>query len=86
MGAATWITCPRGTWSRVFQGPAPWGFVYLWSASPPANVSYREYSAGLPFYYAGSLTVQMKTTVVVGPSPYVEIWVNPAATGNFRVT
>jgi hypothetical protein len=82
----SWTYCRPGVFTRVYGGPSPWGFVYVWAASPPAQVTYREYSSSPPFYLEEGLTVGQKTTLVVGPTPYLEIQINPRGPGYFRVT
>jgi hypothetical protein len=86
---ATWIQCSPGVYTKVFQGPALFGFVYLWTTVVPINVSYRIYSSGIPFYFQNTMDLtNAQTTIVCGPSPYIELYVNPnnAVTANFRGT
>lgn len=84
---AVWTFCPAGSWTRIYQSISPFAFVYVWAQTPPASVSYRYYSASPPFYWTGEMVVQEKSTLWVGtPTPYIEVWINPQSSGNFRVT
>jgi hypothetical protein len=65
---------------------APFGFVYVWNEGSAQSIRYREYSASPPFYLENSVNFGYKTTLVVGPTPYVELWVNPSRSTTMRVT
>lgn len=72
------VSCPAGVWTRVYQWSAVFGLVYVsvkGRASPA--MKYREYSASPPFYLEGNATFTSQTPLVVGPTPYLELWVNP---------
>ena len=81
-----WVSCPAGAWTRICQTPAPFGFVYVSSNSGVVGARYREYSAALPFYLENSAQFGSYTPLVVGPTPYVELWVNPSTSAVMRVT
>ena len=58
------------------------------ASTPPAQISYRQYSAGVPPYLESEVTVGefgAGTDIFIGLTPYAEIWINPASTGSFRV-
>jgi len=82
----SWVSCPAGSWTRICQWPAPFGFVYVSTNGGVASARYREYSAALPFYLEGSAQFGSFTPLVVGPTPYVELWVNPFTSTVLRVT
>ena len=84
--SAQWISCPAGVWTRICQTPAPFGFVYVSTNGPSPVVRYHEYSASAPFYLEGSAQFASFTPLVVGPTPYVELWVNPPVSTLMRVT
>jgi hypothetical protein len=85
--STTWVSCSTGGFTRVYQSASPFGFVYLWAQSGgPVPVTYREYSSSPPFFLESSITVTTKTTLVVGPTPYIELWIKPTRSGFFRVT
>jgi hypothetical protein len=81
-----WVSCPAGAWTRIAQTPAPFGFVYVSTNSGVVGTRYREYSAALPFYLENSAQFGSFTPLVVGPTPYVELWVNPSVSTLMRVT
>lgn len=84
--ASSWVNCPSGGFTRIYASPSPFGFVYVWAQNPPANVQYQIYNSSPPFYLSGTMTVQAQSTLFVGPTLYVEIWINPQVAGTFRVT
>lgn len=72
------VTCPAGVWTRVYQWSAVFGLVYVSvKGTPSPAMKYREYSSSPPFFVEATATFTSQTPLVVGPSPYVEIWVNP---------
>ena len=81
------IACPAGIWTRIYQFSATFGVVYISVKGPPSpDMSCREYSAALPFYMEGTFTFGSSSTpLVVGPSPYVELWVNPRVSTSIHV-
>jgi hypothetical protein len=83
---AQWVSCPAGSWTRICQTHAPWGFVYVSTNGPAPVVRYREYSAALPFYLENSAQFGNYTPLVVGPTPYLELWVYPPISTQMRVT
>jgi hypothetical protein len=71
-----WTACPPRAWIRLFNGFSPWGFVYLWTETPPSKVGYKIYSSSPPFYLEESMTLAAGPNFIfLGPSPYVELWV-----------
>jgi hypothetical protein len=84
--SAGWVSCPAGAWTRICQTPAPFGFVYVSTNGGTVGARYREYSAALPFYFENSAQFGSNTPLVVGPTPYVELWVNPFTSTFLRVT
>ena len=86
MPVSRFTFCPAGTWTRLYSAPS-FGFVYLWSANPPSSLRYQVKSANLPFYFETGVTISNQTAVVIGlPTPYVEVWINPSADGNFMAS
>lgn len=76
------VTCPAGVWTRVVQTPTLTGFVRIVCYGPVNVVSYRMYSSSVPFYVQSTRRILKSpgTDIFVGPSPYVEIWINPPVT------
>jgi hypothetical protein len=81
------VFCPAGTWTRIYQWSAVFGLVYVSIKGPASpNMSYREYSSSPPFYMEGTMTFTTNTALIVGQSPYVEIWVRPLVTTRIFVS
>jgi hypothetical protein len=81
MGVTHFVLCLAGQWTRIYQNPSPFGFVYLWAHPNPVHITYRQYSAGIPPCWHAEMDVGEQSTLIVGPTPYIGIWVNP----DFRV-
>lgn len=87
MSSTGWINCEPGRWTRIYQAPALLGVLHVSEInSGPVDVQWREYSAGIPFVNSGNLTVGRETLLVVGPSPWVELWINPQKPSRYRAT
>ena len=86
MSAGGFVSCPAGAWTRICQWPAPFGFVYVSTSGGAVTANYRVYSAGPPHYFDGTALFGSFTPLVVGPTPYVELWVNPVTSSLLRVT
>jgi hypothetical protein len=82
------VTCPAGVWTRIYQFSATFGVVYVTLKGPPSPaMKYREYSASPPFYLENTATFGSAATMLfVGPSPYVELWVNPKVSTSIFVS
>jgi hypothetical protein len=88
MSIAQWISCPSNTFTRIWASPTFGPWLTVWTrGSGTVNVSWNEYSANPPFSISGSTNVGPTGTVGVGPpSPWVELWIMPAVSGDFRAT
>jgi hypothetical protein len=84
--AAQWVSCPARVWTRICATIAPFGFVYVSTSGPSPVVTYHVYSASPPFYVQSEAQFGSFTPLIVGPTPYVEIWVNPPTNTVMRVT
>jgi hypothetical protein len=83
---AQWISCPAGAWTRICQWTAPFGFVYVSTDGPAPVVSYKVFSAAPPFSFGSTAQFTSYTPLVVGPTPYIELWINPPTSTLMRVT
>ncbi len=83
-----WVYCEAGKFTRIYQGMSLSGWATFWAQGtpPPASVHYREYSASPPFYFEDGFSISVKHQQFVGPTPYLELHLNPSRSGFFRVT
>lgn len=90
MGRTEFVSCPPGIWTRVYQNPIPFAFIYIWlgGSTPSVNLSWRRYFEVPPFFTEGSGSISngKNTWFLPPPALYNEFWVNPVAACAIRVT
>ena len=88
MTVAQWTFCAANTYTRIWASPTFGPWLTVWAQAPgTVNVAWNEYSANPPFSLSGNVAVGPTGRVGVGPpSPWVELWIKPAASGNFRAS
>ena len=84
-GTTTWVTCPAGSWTRIYNGLNWFGVLTIFTQDLARHaISYRAYSAAAPYYWFDDIVVPGRIAIFA-PTPGIELFINPRSpTTDFR--
>ena len=79
-----WVTCPAGSWTRIYNGLNWFGVLDIFARDLALHpISYRYYSAAAPYWGFGDIVVPTMpmgmTRILFAPTPGIEFFINPSS-------